>query len=91
MSEVSAFKSGEQKPKALTASGISKVIELHAESAKSWEDAVQLCVAEAVRTVRNISSILVSEFSAAVEDDSVRKFCVRCKVTFAIDDSMRTH
>jgi len=91
MSEVSAYKSGETKPKVLTASCLSKIIELQAESVKSWEDAVQLCVAEAVRTVRNISSISVAEFSAAVREDSLYKFCVRCKVTFAIDDSMRAH
>ncbi len=91
MSEISAYKSGETKPKGLTSSCISKVIELQAESTKSWEDAVQLCVAEAVRTVRNISSISVAEFSATVRDDSLQKFCVRCKVTFAIDDSMRAH
>jgi flavin-binding protein dodecin len=91
MSEVSAFKSGENKPKALAASCVSKIIELQAESAKSWEDAVQLCVAEAVRTVRNISSISVTEFSAGVQEDSLHKFSVKCKVTFAIDDSMRAH
>lgn len=91
MGEVSGFQSGEAKPKTLSTSCISKIIELQAESAKSWEDAVQLCVAEAVRTVRNISSISVSEFSAAVREDSVHKFYVKCKVTFAIDDSMRAH
>jgi flavin-binding protein dodecin len=91
MSEVSAYTSGETKPKALTGSCISKIIELQAESSKSWEDAVQLCVAEAVRTVRNISSISVSEFSAGVKEDAVHKFCVKCKVAFAIDDAMRAH
>jgi flavin-binding protein dodecin len=91
MSEVSAYKKDESKPKALTASTISKIIELQAESSKSWEDAVQLCLAEAVRTVRNISSISVSEFSASVQEDAVQRFQVRCKVAFAIDDAMRAH
>jgi len=91
MGEVSAYKKGEATPKAATASCISKIIELQAESSKSWEDAAQLCLAEAVRTVRNISSISVSEFSASVRDDAVQKFQVRCKVSFAIDDTMRAH
>jgi flavin-binding protein dodecin len=91
MSEVSAYKKDESKPKLLTATGVSKIIELQAESSRSWEDAVQLCLAEAVRTVKNISSISVSEFSASVQDDSVQKFHVRCKIAFGIDDSMRAH
>lgn len=91
MSEVSAYKKDEAKPTTLTATSISKIIELRAESSKSWEDAVQLCLAEAVRTVRNISSISVSEFSASVHEDAVQRFQVRCKVAFAIDDAMRAH
>lgn len=91
MSEVTAYKKEEPKPKLAAATSISKIIELQAESSRSWEDAVQLCLAEAVRTVKNISSISVSEFSASVQDDSVQKFQVRCKIAFGIDDSMRAH
>jgi len=91
MSEVSAYKKEERTPKGVVASCMSKIIELQAESTKSWEDAVQMCLAEAVRTVRNISSISVSEFSASVREDAVKTFQVRCKVAFAIDDAMRAH
>ncbi len=70
-------------------SGISKVIELQAESSKGWEDAVQLCLAEAVRTVRNITSISVDQLSARVKDDSLQLFQVRCKIAFGVDDGMR--
>jgi flavin-binding protein dodecin len=72
-------------------SGVSKIIELQAESSKSWEDAVQLCLAEAVRTVRNISNISVDQFTASVGEDSIQMFQVRCKVAFIIDDKMRAH
>lgn len=70
-------------------SGISKVVELYAESPKGWEDAVQLCLAEAVRTVRNITSINVDELSARVKDDSIQLFQVRCRIAFGVDDGMR--
>ncbi|MFN4895591.1 MAG: dodecin family protein [Pseudomonadota bacterium] len=90
-SEVAPQKRDQSKPQLVATSCISKIIELQAESSKSWEDAVQLCLAEAVRTVRNISSISVSEFSATVREDAVQRFHVRCKVAFAIDDSMRAH
>lgn len=90
MSEVSEHKKEEKRPK-LALANVSKVIELQAESTKSWEDAVQLCLAEAVRTVRNINTISVSEFTASVKDDSVQRYQARCKVSFAIDDAMRAH
>ncbi|MFO0417207.1 MAG: dodecin family protein [Pseudomonadota bacterium] len=72
-------------------SGVSKIIELQAESSKSWEEAVQLCLAEAVRTVRNISNISVDQFTASVNEDSIQMFQVKCKIAFAIDDRMRSH
>jgi flavin-binding protein dodecin len=91
MSEASAYRGEARGLRAEPTSGISKVIELYAESPKSWEQAVQLCLAEAVRTVKNITSLSVDSFSVAVQDDSVKSFQVRCKVSFIIDDSMRSH
>lgn len=91
MSDVSVH--GERMPssKTVPACCISKVIELHAESSKGWEDAVQMCLAEAIRTVKNITSISVSELSASVHDDVIQRFQVSCKVAFAIDDTDRPH
>jgi flavin-binding protein dodecin len=90
MSDVSEHKREDKRGKVALAN-VAKVIELQAESSKSWEDAVQLCLAEAARTIRNITEISVSEFTAAVKDDAVQRYQVRCKVAFAIDDSMRAH
>jgi flavin-binding protein dodecin len=78
-----------KQPHSIPSTGISKVIELYAESPKGWEDAVQLCLAEAVRTVRNITSINVDELSARVKDDSLQLFQVRCRIAFGVDDGMR--
>jgi flavin-binding protein dodecin len=90
MSDVAEHKKEEKRGKIVLAN-VSKVIELQAESTKSWEDAVQLCLAEAVRTIRNVTTISVSEFTAAVKDDAVQRYQVRCKVAFSIDDAMRSH
>lgn len=68
-----------------------KILELEAESKKSWEDAVHICVAEAVRTIKNISSVSVDSFYATVREDAIQSFQVRCKVRFLIDDAMRAH
>ena len=43
-----------------------KVIELMSQSPKSWEDAAQGAVEEATKTLRNIRSIYIKEFTAEV-------------------------
>lgn len=47
---------------------IIKVIELLAQSDKSWEDATKVAVEEAARTVRNIKSVYIKDFQALVQD-----------------------
>lgn len=91
MSETAAYRGEARGPKSELVSGVSKVIELYAESPQGWEQAVQLCLAEAVRTVKNITSLSVDSLSVSVSDDAVQSFHVRCKVAFTIDDSMRSH
>jgi hypothetical protein len=48
-----------------------KVIELLSQSSKSWEDATQSAVNEASKTLRNIRSIYIKEFTGEVENDKV--------------------
>jgi len=50
-----------------------KVIELLSESPKSWEDAAQSAVIEASKTLRNIRSIYIKEFTAAVDNGKVTR------------------
>jgi flavin-binding protein dodecin len=91
MTETSAYRGEAKRKQAVSTSGVCKVIELYAESPTSWEQAVQLCVAEAVRTVKNITSLDVDSLRVSVRDDSIQSYQARCKVTFAIDDAMRSH
>jgi flavin-binding protein dodecin len=62
-----------------------KVIELLAQSDKSWEDAVKVALVEASKTVRNIKSIYVKEFQAIVEADQITFYRVNVKVSFTVD------
>lgn len=62
-----------------------KVIELMSESPKSWEDAVQGIVDEASKTLRNIRSVYVKEFTAAVDDGKVTSYRLNAKVTFEME------
>ena len=64
---------------------IVKVIELMSESSKSWEEAVQNVVTEASKTLRNIRSVYVKEFTAAVENDKVTSYRLNAKVTFEME------
>jgi len=63
---------------------ILKVIEILANSNKSWEDATKKAVKEASKTVKDISSVYVQEQSAVVNDGEVTEFRVNVKITFAV-------
>lgn len=63
---------------------ILKVIEILANSTKSWEDATRKAVAEASKTVKGITSVYVQEQSAVVKDGEVTEFRVNVKITFSV-------
>jgi len=62
-----------------------KVIELMSESPKSWEDAAQNAVKEASRTLRNIRSIYIKDFTAAVDNGKLSNYRLSAKVTFDLE------
>ncbi|MBA2434218.1 MAG: dodecin domain-containing protein [Chthoniobacterales bacterium] len=62
-----------------------KVIELLAQSDKSWEDAAQSAVKEASKTLRGVRSIYIKNFEASVENGKVRQYRVNAKVSFDLD------
>ena len=62
-----------------------KVIELLAQSEKSWEDAAQGAVKEASKTLRNIRSIYIKEFEASVEGGKIKQYRVNAKVSFDLE------
>jgi flavin-binding protein dodecin len=68
-----------------------KSIELIAESDKSWEDAAQQCVSEASETLKNIRELKVESMKALVENGKIARYRVRCRVAFAVDNSLRSH
>ena len=62
-----------------------KVIEVIAESKKSWDEAAENAVKEASRSVRNIKSLYVQEMQAVIEDGKISKYRVNAKISFVID------
>lgn len=62
-----------------------KVIEILAESDKSWEDATKMAVSEAAKTVRNIQAVYIEGFQAIVENNEVVRYRVDAKVSFLVE------
>ena len=62
-----------------------KVIELMSESSKSWEDAAQNAVTEASKTLRNIRSLYIKDFTASVDNGKVNSYRLSAKVTFDLE------
>ena len=62
-----------------------KVIEVLAESEKSWEDATAGAVTRASKTVKNIRSIYIENFEAKVEDNRVVRYRINAKISFVVE------
>jgi flavin-binding protein dodecin len=65
-------------------SSIAKVIEVIAESDKSWDDAVKNALTEAAKTVDDIKEIWVSSMKAIVENNKVVRYRLTAKITFVL-------
>ncbi len=63
---------------------IVKVIEILANSSKSWEDATATAVKKASKTIKNIRSATVQHQSVVVKGDKVTEYRVNLKVAFEI-------
>jgi hypothetical protein len=66
-----------------------KVIELLAQSEEGWEDAVNVALQEASKTIKGIESIYVKEFQAIVEDNQIVNYRINAKVSFRVKDAKR--
>ena len=62
-----------------------KVIEVLAQSEKSWEDAAQVALNEASRSLHNIKSIYMKEMEVKVENNQIIEYRINAKISFALD------
>ena len=65
---------------------VAKVSEISARSTKSFEDAVQVGIARANKTLRNVTSAWVKEQRMDIRDGKVTSYQVNMMVTFVLDD-----
>ena len=64
---------------------IVKVLEVIAQSDKSFDDAAQQAVREASKSVRGIKSIWIDNFSGVVEGDRIVEYRVNAKLSFMVE------
>jgi len=62
-----------------------KVIEVMANSNKSWEEATENAVQHASKSVKHIRSVYVNEQSCTVKDGKVDEYRVNVKITFEVN------
>lgn len=62
-----------------------KVIEVLANSNKSWEEATENAVKHASKSVKNIRSVYVNEQSAIVNGNDITEYRVNVKITFEVN------
>ncbi len=63
---------------------IMKVIEIMADSDRSWDDAASNGVKQASKSVKNIRSAWVQDQSCVVKGDQVQSYRVTLKITFEV-------
>jgi len=56
-----------------------------ADSKKSWEDAAQVAVKHASKTLRNIRSVYVNDQSATVDKGRITGYRVNVNITFEVE------
>ena len=62
-----------------------KVVEVVAQSEKSFDDATRQAVKEAAKSVRGIKSIWIDNFSADIEDEKIVHYRVNAKISFLLE------
>ena len=61
-----------------------KVIEIMASSEKGWEDAANVAVKTAGKTVKEIRSVYIQEMSAVVKKNRIVEYRVNAKISFEV-------
>lgn len=66
-------------------SSVVKVIEIIAQSEKGFDDAVRNAVKEAAKTVKEIKSVWVDNFTCTVKGGKIQEFRINAKISFVVE------
>ncbi len=65
---------------------VARITEITAESAKSFEDAINQGIARANKTLKNVKGAWVQDQKVTVENGRISNYRVNLKVTFVLED-----
>ena len=65
---------------------VARVTEIIAASPKSFEDAIQVGIARANKTLQHVRSAWVEDQKVEVEDGRIKEYRVALKVTFVLKE-----
>ena len=65
---------------------VAKVVEIHSESSKSFDDAIQQGIKRASRTLKNIRSAWIADHKMDIEKGKIVRYRVAMKVTFVLSE-----
>jgi hypothetical protein len=65
---------------------VAKVTEISASSPKGFEDAIQVGIARASKTLEHIRGAWVKDMKVVAENGRVSEYRVRMKITFVLKD-----
>ena len=65
---------------------VARVTELISASTKSFEDAIQIGVSRAVKTLKNVEGVWVSNQKCVIKNGKIAEYRVNLKVTFILKD-----
>jgi flavin-binding protein dodecin len=71
--------------KEVTMASIAKIVELSADSEKSFDDALQQGIKRANETLRNVRSVWIRDQEVIVEGGVIKLYRLHLKVTFKLD------
>ena len=72
-------------PENKESSSVAKVSEISARSSKSFEDAINVGIARASKTLRNVNSAWIKEQRVEVKDGKVTSYQVNMMITFTLE------
>lgn len=64
---------------------VARVTEISAKSEQSFEDAINVGIARATQTLRNVTSAWVKEQRVSIQGDSVANYQVNLLITFELE------
>jgi flavin-binding protein dodecin len=65
---------------------VAKVVEIHSESNKSFDDAIQQGIKRANKTLKNLRGAWIADQKMDIEKGKIVRYRVAMKVTFVLAD-----